>query len=64
MLAARTITVLGELDSGNTIVAAPFDTADGVIAIPPLEAEPGQKVGVRQTEDVRMASGGRADAAE
>lgn len=63
-LAARTVTVLGEQDSGASIVVAPFDYADGVVAIPPLEAEAGQKVGVRVVDNVQLAAGGGSDAAE
>ncbi|MEM7639283.1 MAG: efflux RND transporter periplasmic adaptor subunit [Pseudomonadota bacterium] len=63
-LAARTIKVLGEADSGNSIIVAPFDMADGVVALPPLEAEQGQPVGIRGQAGVVVADGGRADAAE
>jgi len=63
-LAARQVVVLGERDGGNTIIVAPFDQADGVVALPPLEAQEGQKVGRRAADDVVMAGGGQSDAAE
>ncbi|MEO1322535.1 MAG: efflux RND transporter periplasmic adaptor subunit [Pseudomonadota bacterium] len=63
-LEVRTITVLGELEAGSKIVVSPFDFADGVVAIPPLEAEVGQDVVFRASETVRIAAGGRSDAAE
>jgi multidrug efflux pump subunit AcrA (membrane-fusion protein) len=63
-LETRTITVLGELDSGNRIVVSPFDIADGIVAVAPLEAEVGQEVVFRVSENVGIAAGGRSDAAE
>jgi RND family efflux transporter MFP subunit len=63
-LSARQVVVLGERDGGSTIIVAPFDQADGVVALPPLEAQEGQQVGQRVTEDVVMAGGGQSDAAE
>ncbi|MEM6554444.1 MAG: efflux RND transporter periplasmic adaptor subunit [Pseudomonadota bacterium] len=64
VLAPRTIQVLGETDAGNSIIVAPFDTANGVVALPPLEAFEGQAVGIRGQADVVVADGGTADAAE
>ena len=63
-LSSRNITILGEQDSGSVIVAAPFDIADGIVALPPLEAAEGQKVGVRDQSGVIAANGGRSDASE
>lgn len=63
-LSARQVVVMGERAGGKTIIVAPFDQADGVVALPPLEAEEGQQVGRRGAEDVVMAAGGGSDAAE
>ena len=63
-LTFREVVVLGERNSGEVIVVAPFDTADGVVALPPLEASAGQKVGVREKDGVIVASGGSNDASE
>lgn len=63
-LMSRKVKVLGERDAGNTIIVAAFDAADGVVALPPLEAQEGQKVGVREAANVLAANGGQADAAE
>jgi len=64
VLAARRVTVLGEKDDGASVIVAPFDMADGVVAIPPLEAFEGQAVSARQTANLVASSGGRVDAAE
>lgn len=64
VLAARRVTVLGEIDDGASVIVAPFDMADGVVAIPPLEAFEGQAVSARQTANLVASSGGRVDAAE
>lgn len=63
-LSARQIQVLGEAEDGNRIIVAPFDVADGVVALPPLEATEGQKVSVRGQGNLTVASGGSVDAAE
>ena len=63
-LAARQISVLGEANSGNSIIVAPFDRADGVVALPPLEAREGQKVSIRGQDNLTVANGGSIDAAE
>ena len=60
-LAPRTITVLGERADGTVIIAAPFDTADGVVALPPLDAEAGQKVSVRNLAQTVSLSGGASN---
>ncbi|MEM6652518.1 MAG: efflux RND transporter periplasmic adaptor subunit [Pseudomonadota bacterium] len=57
-LASRRITVLGELDFGQSIIAAPFDLADGVVALAPLEAEEGQPVSVRAAPSITANTGG------
>lgn len=64
MLAARQITVLGEADAGDSIIVTPFDVADGVVALPPLEATDGQKVSIRGQTNLKVADGGAGDAAE
>ncbi|MEO1157288.1 MAG: efflux RND transporter periplasmic adaptor subunit [Pseudomonadota bacterium] len=64
MLAARQITVLGEADAGDSIIVTPFDVADGVVALPPLEATDGQKVSIRGQANLKVADGGAGDAAE
>jgi len=63
-LTSRRISILGEQDSGSVIVAAPFDMADGIVALPPLEAAEGQKVGIREQSGVIAANGGQRDASE
>lgn len=63
-LKTRTVTILGEREGGSTIIVVPFDVADGVVALPPLEAQDGQKVGLRGSPNVVVAEGGRPDAAE
>ena len=63
-LEARTILVLGEDQATGQVVAAPFDTADGVVALPPLEAETGQPVTVRTEPAISAATGGQGDAAQ
>lgn len=60
-LSLRKIIVLGEKGAGDIIVAAPFDTAEGVVALPPLEASEGQKVSIREEGSIVAASGGRSD---
>ena len=63
-LSLRKIIVLGEKGAGGIIVAAPFDTAEGVVALPPLEASEGQKVSIRAESSIVAASGGRSDASK
>lgn len=63
-LSLRTIIVLGEREAGDIVVAAPFETAEGVVALPPLEASEGQKVSIREQDGVVVANGGRSDASE
>jgi len=63
-LASRSITILGERNAGELIVVAPFDLADGVVALPPLEASEGQKVSAREQDSVIIANGGASDASE
>lgn len=64
LLASRDVVILGEEDGGDTVVTLSFDVADGVIALPPLEAEDGQAVTVRQDGNLTASSGGRNDGAE
>ncbi|MEL6692511.1 MAG: efflux RND transporter periplasmic adaptor subunit [Pseudomonadota bacterium] len=63
-LEARTVLVLGEDQTSGQVIAAPFDIADGVVALPPLEAEAGQDVSVRAKPAIRAAAGGQGDAAQ
>ena len=63
-LSPRTITILGERDEGRIVIAAPFDTADGVVALPPLDAEPGQVVSVRNVERSASVAGGASNGAQ
>lgn len=63
-LEARRILVLGEDQASESVIAAPFDAADGVVALPPLEAEPGQRVSVRAEAAVSAGTGGQGDAAQ
>ncbi len=63
-LATRSITILGERNAGELIVVAPFDLADGVVALPPLDASEGQKVSARDQDSVIIANGGSSDASE
>lgn len=63
-LEARTVLVLGEDQTSGQVIAAPFDIADGVVALPPLEAEAGQSVSVRAEPAIRAATGGQGDAAQ
>lgn len=63
-LSLRTIIVLGERGAGDVIVAAPFDTAEGIVALPPLEATEGQTVSIREQDSVVIAGGGRSDASK
>lgn len=63
-LASRDIVVLGEQDDGMGIIVAPFEFADGVVAVPPLEAEPGQPVGIRSSDARTASAGGRVDGAQ
>jgi len=60
-LASRDIIRLGERASGNEIITAPFDFGDGVVALPPLEAEDGQEVAIRSAATVTASSGGVGD---
>ncbi|NQY40518.1 MAG: efflux RND transporter periplasmic adaptor subunit [Henriciella sp.] len=63
-LEGRTILVLGEEQATGIVVAAPFDIAEGVVALPPLEAEAGQNVTVRTAPAISVATGGQGDAAQ
>lgn len=63
-LAARRVVLLGETHSGAKVIVAPFDVADGVVEIPPVEATAGQKVGIREPDRVLIAAGGQSDASE
>ena len=63
-LEERSILVLGEDQATGQVVVSPFDTADGVVALPPLEAEAGQPVSVRSEPALRAATGGQGDAAQ
>lgn len=63
-LAQRSVRVLGEEPEQELVIVAPFDTADGVVALPPLEAEVGQSVSVRTSSSRTAAAGGVADAAQ
>lgn len=63
-LAARTVRVLGEEQDQGHVIVAPFDIADGIVALPPLEAEAGQVVTVRAKAERTAATGGSADAAQ
>ena len=60
-LAQRDITVLGERNQGLEIVVAPFDIADGVIALPPLEAVEGQPIEAREIATYASAGEGRSN---
>ena len=61
ILASRNIRVLGEGEDGDTVIAAPFDIADGVVALPPLEALVGQSVSIRPSDPRSASTGGQAD---
>lgn len=63
-LEARSVLVLGEDQTSGHVIVAPFDMADGVIALPPLEAEAGQSVSVRPQSAVSATAGGQGDAAQ
>ncbi len=63
-LAKRTVTLIGETDNGMSVIARPFNVANGVVALPPLEAEEGQTVTVREGLNVSAATGGRVDGAQ
>lgn len=63
-LAGRTVRILGEEQDQGLVVVAPFDVADGIVALPPLEAEAGQAVTVRARSERTAATGGSADGAQ
>ena len=63
-LSARTIRVLGEEPDQGLVITAPFDAADGIVALPPLEAEQGQAVSVREQAAIAASLGGQGDAAQ
>ncbi|MEO1660648.1 MAG: efflux RND transporter periplasmic adaptor subunit [Pseudomonadota bacterium] len=58
VLMPRAVAILGEDPSGASVIAAPFDVADGIVALPPLEAEPGQPVAIRQINAATASVGG------
>lgn len=63
-LASRKVLLLGEREGGNEIVTAPFDIADGVVALPPLEAKEGDEVAVRAGTTLTTSIGGPSDGAK
>lgn len=63
-LASRKVIVLGEEEGGDALIVRSFDVADGVIALPPLEAEEGQSVSVRELVNLASPAGGRSDGAQ
>lgn len=64
-LASREITVLGTRNDGNEIVAMPFSVKEGVVAVPPQEAEEGQDVFIpEKPSSITATTGGRADGAQ
>lgn len=63
-LSARRVRILGEDNEAGIVFTASFDVADGVVALPPLEAEEGQNVTIRQTPSISAAAGGRVDGAQ
>lgn len=63
-LEKRAVVRIGEADNGGTIITAPFDVADGVVALPPLEAVEGQEISLRNENSVTAATGGRIDGAQ
>ncbi len=63
-LASRVLQTLGERNSGGEIIVAPFDVADGVVTVPPLEAEEGQEVTERVQPAVTAETGGARDGAQ
>ncbi|MHA7900057.1 MAG: efflux RND transporter periplasmic adaptor subunit [Henriciella sp.] len=63
-LEKRAVVRIGEVDNGGTIITAPFDVADGVVALPPLEAVDGQEVTLRNQNNISAATGGRIDGAQ
>lgn len=60
----RRVTLLGETEDGRDVFVAPFDSADGIVALPPLEAEIGQRVGVRASPLSPAANTGVSDGAQ
>ena len=63
-LASRRVLVIGERDAGNEILTAPFDTGNGVVALPPLEAREGQETAIRKAVTVTTSLGGLSNAAK
>ena len=63
-LVGRTVRVLGEEPDQGLVIVAPFDPGDGIVALPPLEAEAGQAVTVRARPERTATTGGPADAAQ
>ncbi|MEM9937681.1 MAG: efflux RND transporter periplasmic adaptor subunit [Pseudomonadota bacterium] len=61
LLALREITKLGERTNGLDIVTLPFDTAEGLVVVPPLEAEEGQVVSPRERTEITALSTGGSD---
>ncbi len=66
-LRARTVAILGERMNGEELLAAPFDRADGVVSLPPIEAYDGLDVTVRNTPNesaIASATGVSTDGAQ
>ncbi|MEL6862662.1 MAG: efflux RND transporter periplasmic adaptor subunit [Pseudomonadota bacterium] len=66
-LRARTVTILGERMNGEELLAAPFDQADGVVSLPPIEAYDGLDVTVRDVPNeaaIASTSGVSTDGAQ
>lgn len=63
-LASRQVSRIGELADGEELIVAGFDFAEGVVALPPIEAEEGQEVTERVSPAVTAAAGGTSDGAQ
>lgn len=63
-LSARRVRILGEDAEAGIVFTTSFDIADGVVALPPLEAEEGQSVTMRQSPSFSATAGGRSDGAQ
>jgi len=60
-LVSHQIVRLGERASGKDIIVAPFEYGAGVVVLPPLEANDGQNVSIREEAQTTASSGGLAD---
>ena len=60
-LSQRQVIRLGEQSAGQEVIVAPFDYADGVVVLPPLEGREGQQVTIRNEVRASSSLGGLGD---